>query len=254
MFSTKGSKRGIKKVINDSTDNVSNKKAHSDVDDCVSEDNDTDSEEETEDNYFKKSGSYLYGMRVIGYQCLFAAKGSTPVGQPPFMVFFNRKLSDSFSDKTVADKDKYHKKIKVKTIARRKHYPKNVPVEVMDKNGEGQWTQRPQMVYVREVPNGLNTTAGLKQWSKMIANEVKNQGAQYPVDLKFGRDMTVLDGNGKLRSLDTILMDEDVVHLVKKRYKNALKKNNGDAFFCGSKLNNYFEPRHPVAAIRALFG
>ena len=65
--------------------------------------------------------------------------------------------------------------------------------------------------------------------------------------------MTVLDGNGKLRSLDTILMDEDVVHLVKKRYKNALKKNNGDAFFCGSKLNNYFEPRRPVAAIRALF-
>ena len=252
MVSTKG--RGTKRDIKSTTDNVSNKKAHSKVDDCVSEDNDTDSEEETLDTLFQKTGNYMYGMRAIGYQCMFAAKGSTPIGQPPFMVFFNWKLSNSFSDKTVADKDKYHKKIKVKTIARRKQYPKNVPVEVMDKNSEGQWTQRPQMVYVREVPAELNTTAGLKQWSKMIAIEVKNQGAQYPVDLMFGKDMTELDGNGKLRSLDTILMDDDVVHLVKKRYKSALKKNKGDAFFLGSKLNNYFESRRSVASIRSLFG
>ena len=142
----------------------------------------------------------------------------------------------------------------MKTIARRKQYPKNVPVEVMDKNAEGQWTSRPQMVYVREVPENLNTTDGLKQWSKVIANEVKNQGAQYPVDLMFARDITVLDENSKLRSLDTILMDDDVVHLVKKRYRNALKTNNGDAFFCGPKLKNYFEPRRSVAAVRALFG
>ena len=248
MVSKKGTKRGIK-----NTDNVSSKKAHSEVDDCLSEDNDTDSEAETGDFFLRKSGNYMYGMRAIGYQCLFAAKGSSPIGQPPFMVFFNRKLSDSFHDKNSADKDKYHKKIKVKTIARRKQYPKNVPVEVMDKNAEGQWTSRPQIVYVREVPDNLNTTAGLKQWSNIIANEVKNQGAQYPVDLMFGRDLTVLDESGRLRSIDTILMDDDVVHLVKKRYRNALKKNNGDAFFSGPKLNNYFEPRRSVAAVRALF-
>ena len=70
----------------------------------------------------------------------------------------------------------------------------------------------------------------------------------------FGRDLTVLDESGRLRSIDTILMDDDVVHLVKKRYRNALKTNNGDAFFCGPKLKNYFEPRRSVAAVRAMFG
>ena len=69
MFSTKASKRGIK-----NTDNVSNKKAHTEVDDCVSEDNDTDSEDETGDIYFKKSGTYMYGMRAIGYQCCLQQK------------------------------------------------------------------------------------------------------------------------------------------------------------------------------------
>ena len=44
MVSKKGTKRGIK-----NTDNVSSKKAHSEVDDCLSEDNDTDSEDETGD-------------------------------------------------------------------------------------------------------------------------------------------------------------------------------------------------------------
>ena len=47
--SKKASKRG-----NKNTENVSNKKAHTEVDDCVSEDNDTDSEEEL-GTFFKKS-------------------------------------------------------------------------------------------------------------------------------------------------------------------------------------------------------
>ena len=65
------------------------------VDDCQSEDNDNDSDEENiDDNLFRvsKPGNFFYGMRVIGYQCLFASKGMTPIGQPQFMVFFNNKV------------------------------------------------------------------------------------------------------------------------------------------------------------------
>ena len=125
------------------------------VDDCQSEDNDNDSDEENiDDNLFRVSrpANYFYGMRVIGYQCLFASKGSTPVGNSPFMLFFNNKLIDSLSNKdNIEESEKYHKKIEVKTMAMRKQYPKNVPVEVMAKNSEGSWRQIPQLVYVCEV-------------------------------------------------------------------------------------------------------
>ena len=228
------------------------------VDDCESEDNDNDSEEENEDDhqYYKKTGNFFYGMRVIGYQCLFASKGSTPIGQPPFMVFFNKKIANSLSNKdNKKESEIYHKKIEVKMMAMRKQYPKNVPVEVMDKNGEGSWRQIPQLVYVHEAPLVIpNTTASLRQWAKVLAKEVKNQGAKYPVELGFGRDMTVLDDNNELKSLDTVLIDDNVVSLVKKRYRNTLKKNNGEAFFSGPKLQKYFEARRNVREIRALFG
>ena len=201
------------------------------VDECESEDNDDDSEQENEnDNLFTftspRAGNFIYGMRVIGYQLLFASKGMTPIGQPPFMVFFNRKVLDSLSNKdNESESDKYHKKIEVKMMARRKQYPKNVPVEVMDKNGDESWRKIPQTVYVRQVPLVIpNTTPSLRQWAKVIAKEVKNQGSKYPVQLGFGRDITVLDDNNELRSLDTVLMDDDVVNLVKKRYRNTLKK------------------------------
>ena len=140
-------------------------------------------------------------------------------------------------------------------MAIRKQYPKNVPVEVMVKNSEGSWRQIPQLVYVREVPAGFpNTTASLRQWAKVLAKEVKNQGAQYPVEMGFGRDMTVLDENNELKSVDTVLMDDHVVTLVKRRYRKTLKKDNGEAFFSGPKLHNFFESRRNVAEIRALFG
>ena len=83
---------------------------------------------------------------------------------------------------------------------------------------------------------------------------MKNQGAQYPVELGFGRDMTVLDENNELQSLDTVLMDDNVVSLVKKRYRKTLKKNNGESFFSGPKLRKYFEARRNVREIQALFG
>ena len=228
------------------------------VDDCQSEDNDNDSDEENiDDNLFRvsKPGNFFYGMRVIGYQCLFASKGMTPIGQPPFLVFFNQKLSNSLYKKDIKESHDYHKKIEVKMMAIRKQYPKNVPVEVMVKNSEGSWRQIPQLVYVREVPAGFpNTTASLRQWAKVLAKEVKNQGAQYPVEMGFGRDMTVLDDNNQLKSVDSVLMDDDVVRLVRKRYRNVLKQNNGESFFSGPKLQKYFEPRRSVAEIRALFG
>ena len=95
----------------------------------------------------------------------------------------------------------------------------------MVKNSEGSWRQIPQLVYVREVPAVIpNTTASLRQWAKVLAKEVKNQGAQYPVEMGFGRDMTALDDNNELKSLDTVLMDDNVVCLVKKCYRNTLKK------------------------------
>ena len=183
------------------------------MDDCESEDNDDDSEEENvDDNLFRltKPANYFYGMRVIGYQCLFASRGSTPVGQTPFMLFFNNKLIDSLSNKdNKEESEKYHKNVEVKMMAMRKQYPKNVPVEVNAKNSDGSWRQIPQLVYVREVPSTIpNTTATLRQWAKVLAKEVKNQGAQYPVELGFGRDITVLDDNGELKSLDTVLMDD----------------------------------------------
>ena len=228
------------------------------IDDCQSEDNDNDSDEENiDDNLFRVSrpGNFFYGMRVIGYQCLFASKGMTPIGQPPFMVFFNQKLSNSLYKKDTKELQDYHKIIEVKIMAIRKQYPKNVPVEVMVKNSEGSWRQIPQLVYVREVPAVIpNTTASLRQWAKVLAKEVKNQGAQYPVEMGFGRDMTVLDDNNQLKSVDSVLMDDDVVRLVRKRYRNVLKQNNGESFFSGPKLQNYFEPRRSVAEICALFG
>ena len=228
------------------------------IDDCQSEDNDNDSDEENiDDNLFRvsKPGIFFYGMRVIGYQCLFASKGMIPIGQPPFLVFFNQKLSNSLYKKDIKESHDYHKKIEVKMMAIRKQYPKNVPVEVMAKNSEGSWRQIPQLVYVREVPAVIpNTTASLRQWAKVLAKEVKNQGAQYPVEMGFGRDMTVLDENNELKSVDTVLMDDNVVSLVKRRYRNTLKKDNGEAFFSGPKLHNFFESRRNVAEIRALFG
>ena len=228
------------------------------IDDCQSEDNDNDSDEENiDDNLFRvsKPGNFFYGMRVIGYQCLFASKGMTPIGQPPFLVFFNQKLSNSLYKKDIKESHDYHKNIEVKMMAIRKQYPKNVPVEVMVKNSEGSWRQIPQLVYVREVPAGFpNTTASLRQWAKVLAKEVKNQGAQYPVEMGFGRDMTVLDENNELKSVDTVLMDDNVVTLVKRRYRKTLKKDNGEAFFSGPKLHNFFEARRNVAEIRALFG
>ena len=228
------------------------------VDDCQSEDNDNDSDEENiDDNLFRVSrpGNFFYGMRVIGYQCLFASKGMTPIGQPPFMVFFNQKLSNSLYKKDTKELQDYHKIIEVKIMAIRKQYPKNVPVEVMVKNSEGSWRQIPQLVYVREVPAGFpNTTASLRQWAKVLAKEVKNQGDQYPVEMGFGRDMTVLDDNNELKSVDTVLMDDDVVCLVKKRYRKVLKNNNGEAFFSGPKLHKYFEAGRNISEIRALFG
>ena len=228
------------------------------IDDCQSEDNDNDSDEENiDDNLFRVSrpGNFFYGMRVIGYQCLFASKGMTPIGQPPFLVFFNQKLSNSLYKKDIKESHDYHKNIEVKMMAIRKQYPKNVPVEVMVKNSEGSWRQIPQLVYVREVPAGFpNTTASLRLWAKVLAKEVKNQGAQYPVEMGFGRDMTVLDDNNQLKSVDSVLMDDDVVRLVRKRYRNVLKQNNGESFFSGPKLQKYFEPRRSVAEIRTLFG
>ena len=122
------------------------------IDDCQSEDNDNDSDEENmDDNLFRvsKPGNFFYGMRVIGYQCLFASKGMTPIGQPPFLVFFNQKLSNSLYKKDIKETHDYHKKIEVKMMAIRKQYPKNVPVEVMAKNSEGSWRQIPQLVYLR---------------------------------------------------------------------------------------------------------
>ena len=228
------------------------------VDDCQSEDNDNDSDEENiDDNLFRvtKPGNFFYGMRVIGYQCLFASKGMTPIGQPPFLVFFNQKLSNSLYKKDIKESHDYHKKIEVKMMAIRKQYPKNVPVEVMAKNSEGSWRQIPQLVYVRKVPAVIpNTTASLRQWAKVLAKEVKNQGAQYPVEMGFGRDMTVLDDNNELKSVDTVLMDDDVVRLVKKRYRKTLKNNNGEGFFSGPKLHKYFEAGRNISEIHALFG
>ena len=66
------------------------------------------------------------------------------------------------------------------------------------------------------------------------------------VELSFSRDMTVLDNNNELNSLDTVLMDDNVVTLVKKRYRNTLKKNNGEAFFSAHKLCNLFEAKTNV--------
>ena len=127
--------------------------------------------------------------------------------------------------KDIKESHDYHKKIEVKMMAIRKQYPKNVPVEVMAKNSEGSWRQIPQLVYVREVPAVIpNTTASLRQWAKVLAKEAKHQGAQYPVEMGFGRDMTVLDENNELKSVDTVLMDDNVVSLVKRRYRNTLKK------------------------------
>ena len=108
---------------------------------------------------------------------------------------------------------------------------------------------------MREVPAVIpNTTASLRQWAKVLAKEVKNQGAQYPVEMGFGRDMTVLDDNNELKSVDSVLMDDDVVRLVKKRYRKVLKNNNGEAFFSGPKLHKYFEAGRNISEIRALFG
>ena len=127
-------------------------------------------------------------------------------------------------------------------MAMRKQYPKNVPVEVMDKNSDGSWRQIPQLVYVREVPAAIpNTTATLRQWAKVLATEVKNQGAQYPVELGFGRDMTVLDENNELQSLDTVLMDDNVVSLVKKRYRKTLKKTMENHSFLDLNCANILE-------------
>ena len=253
--------KGCSKKSNNKNPNVIVKEVETEVrDDCESEDNDDDDieEENVDDNLFRVSrpGNYFYGMRVIGYQCLFASKGSTPVGNSPFMLFFNNKLIDSLSNKdNIEESEKYHKKIEVKTMAMRKQYPKNVPVEVNAKNADGSWRQIPQLVYVREVPLVIpNTTDTLKQWANVLAKEVKNQGAQYPVELGFGRDMTVLDENNELQSLDTVLMDDNVVSLVKKRYRKTLKKNNGESFFSGPKLRKYFGARRNVREIRALFG
>ena len=253
--------KGCSKKSNNKNPNVIVKEVETEVrDDCESEDNDDDDieEENVDDNLFRVSrpGNYFYGMRVIGYQCLFASKGSTPVGNSPFMLFFNNKLIDSLSNKdNIEESEKYHKKIEVKTMAMRKQYPKNVPVEVNAKNADGSWRQIPQLVYVREVPLVIpNTTATLKQWANVLAKEVKNQGAQYPVELGFGRDMTVLDENNELQSLDTVLMDDNVVSIVKKRYRKTLKKNNGESFFSGPKLRKYFGARRNVREIRALFG
>ena len=81
------------------------------IDDCQSEDNDNDSDEENiDDNLFRvtKPGNFFYGMRVIGYQCLFASKGMTPIGQPPFLVFFNQKLSNSLYKKDIKESHDYH--------------------------------------------------------------------------------------------------------------------------------------------------
>ena len=254
-------KKGPIKRSNKKTTKKTNVVVDKAVDDCESEDNDNDSEQEYEDdNPFRNrrpgAGSYIYGMRAVGYQFLFASKGMTPIGQPPFMVFFNNKVYDSFSNKdNEQESDRYHKTIEVKMLARRKKYPKNVPVEVMDKNSDGSWRQIPQLVYVREVPAVIpNTTDTLRQWAKLIAKEVKNQGAQYPVELGFGRDITVLDENNELKSVDTVLMDDDVVRLVKKRYRKVLKNNNGEAFFSGPKLHKYFEAGRNISEIRALFG
>ena len=254
-------KKGPIKRSNKKTTKKTNVVVDKAVDDCESEDNDNDSEQEyADDNPFRNrrpgAGSYIYGMRTVGYQFLFASKGMTPIGQPPFMVFFNNKVYDSFSNKdNEQESDRYHKTIEVKMLARRKKYPKNVPVEVMDKNSDGSWRQIPQLVYVREVPAVIpNTTDTLRQWAKLIAKEVKNQGAQYPVELGFGRYITVLDENNELKSVDTVLMDDDAVRLVKKRYRKVLKNNNGEAFFSGPKLHKYFEAGRNISEICALFG
>ena len=95
---------------------------------------------------------------------------------------------------------------------------------------------------MREVPLVIpNTTATLKQWAKVLATEVKNQGAQYPVELGFGRDMTVLDENNELQSLDTVLMDDNVVSLVKKRYRKTLKKTMENHSFLDLNCANILE-------------
>ena len=242
------SNKGCSKKSNNKKPNVVVKEVETEVmDDCESEDNDDDDieEENVDDNLFRVSrpGNYFYGMRVIGYQCLFASKGSTPVGNSPFMLFFNNKLIDSLSNKdNIEESEKYHKKIEVKTMAMRKQYPKNVPVEVNAKNADGSWRQIPQLVYVREVPLVIpNTTATLKQWAKVLATEVKNQGAQYPVELGFGRDMTVLNENNELQSLDTVLMDDNVVSLVKKRYRKTLKKTMENHSFLDLNCANILE-------------